>query len=135
MTSAAIAFQRHVGRQHGNIDDHNIYVDVVAGRVTVGPHTTRFIKSDMPALTETVEQLALANGFVFTPRAPCKLCVECHGCSSPCVKCTICPGGGHAFCEQCVGNLMNSQAKQNSGMPQLPCPCQAVAECGLMSTC
>ena len=122
VTSAAGSFLRHVGRQHGNIDSGNVFVDAVAGRVTLGPHAPSIAKSDVAALTDMVEQLALANGFLFTPRAPFKVCVECHGCSSPCARSTICPGGDHVFCEQCVGNLMNSQTKQNGAMAQLSCP-------------
>ena len=123
--SAAAAFQRHVGRPHGRADADNIFVDVVAGgRLTLGaPHVASLSgEADMPKLTENVGRLALAQGLAFTPHKPLfKLAVECDFCSEPCTRSHICPGDGHAFCAQCLENLMDSQTKSSGGMPQLSC--------------
>ena len=126
VASAAAAFHRHVGRQHGKIDADNIFVDVVSGRVSLGAHATSLDPdakaADVPALTATVESFAKIHGLVFKPRRPLKLKVEFHSCFSLCSRSTTCPGGSHHFCEPCFGNLIDSTTKQNGGMPQLSCP-------------
>ena len=123
--SAAAAFQRHVGRPHGRADADNIFVDVVAGgRLTLGaPHVASLSgEADMPKLTEVVENLAKDHALVFTPQRPMKLRVQCDSCFSLSSRSMTCPGGLHQFCEICLGNLIDSQTKQNGGMPQLSCP-------------
>jgi hypothetical protein len=124
VTAAAAAFQHHVGRQHGAAEADNIFVDVIAGgRVILGAHAPRPDKADVPTLTETVGQLALARGLPFTPHKPLfKLSVDCDFCSERCARSFICPGDGHKFCEECMENLMNSQTKQSGSMPHLSCP-------------
>ena len=71
ISSAAAAFQHHVGQQHGNAQVENMFVDVVAGgRVTLGAHCSSADKADMPALTESLERFALAHGLAFEPHRP-----------------------------------------------------------------
>ena len=123
VASTISEFHPAVGRKHGNISASNIWVDISSSRITLGAHATvDDHKADVPVLTEVVENLAKDHALVFTPQRPMKLRVQCDSCFSLSSRSMTCPGGLHQFCEICLGNLIDSQTKQNGGMPQLSCP-------------
>jgi hypothetical protein len=130
VNSAATVFEKHVGREHGRVE--NIYVDVAAGgRAVLGaPASLIGVRMeggrgrDQQTLMQTLGHLALERGLDFTPQRPLfKPAVECDFCADPkCATSYICPGDGHIFCQDCIELVMNSQTRQSGGMAHLACP-------------
>ena len=126
IASVGAVFRRCLGRQHGAIRADNVFVDVVTENIILGPHAVLGSRdrdvADISALTQLVEDLRASHGLSFSPGSPLKCRVQCDTCPSLCLRSTTCPTGRHAFCEDCMPNLLSGQTDAIGVMKPAKCP-------------